>query len=77
MSEGEGGNANSSSTREDSSRQHKSLKTMAIVHDSNPSQVSSPTYQEWMVIQMKTDEADKQQEVGASSSPGGGTRCEV
>ncbi len=32
---------------------------MAIVHVSNPSQVSSPTRQEWMAIQMDTDKADK------------------
>ena len=63
MSEGEGGNANSSSAMEDSSSQCKSLKTTAIVHDSNP-QVSSPTYQERTVIHMETDEADKQQDWG-------------
>ncbi len=76
LAEGEGGNANCSSATEDSS-QHKFFKTMAIVHDSNPSQVSSPTNQERTVIQMDPDEADKRQELGASLSPGEGTRCGI
>ncbi len=66
-SDGEGDEATSSSDIEGSSSQNKPLKTTAIVHVSGSSQVSSPTRQkDQTVVLMDTDEADKQQELGAS-----------
>ncbi len=67
---GGGGEATSSSAIEDSSSRNKPLKTTAIVHVSGSSQPSSPTHQkDQTVVQIDTDEADKQRELGVSSGP--------
>ena len=71
---GKGGEATSSSAIEGSSSRDKPLKTTATVHVSGSSQPSSLTHdKEQTVIQMDTDEADKQWELGVSSGPGEGT----
>ncbi len=72
LAEGEGGNSNSSSAMEALSSQSQPVKTTAIVHVYNPTQVSSPAHQKETVIQMDTDEAQ-----GASSSTGKGMGCDV
>ena len=69
-SDGEGGEATSQSNIEESSSKRKPLQNTSLTHVSDPPQVSSPTqYKEQTVVQMDTDDADKQQELGASSGP--------
>ncbi len=73
-SDGEGGETTSSSAIEDSSSRNKLFKITATLHVSDSSQPSNPTRQkDHTVVQMDTDEADIQRELGASSDPGEGT----
>ena len=68
--EGEGGEANSSSAIEESSSERKSVQTTADIHNiDNSSKVSSQTQQkEQTVIQMDTDGVNGQKRGEASSS---------
>ena len=73
-SDGEGGEATTSSSSEDSSSGNQPPKTTATVHVSGSSQPSSPDrHKESTVVQMETDEAKNQRQLGASSGPGEGT----
>ncbi len=81
-SDGEGGETTSQSNIEESSSKGKSLQNTCSTrvsdptHVSDPSQASNPTRQEEQtVVQMDTDDADKQQELGASSGQGEDSRC--
>ncbi len=76
-SDGEGGETIPQSNIKESSSKGKSLQNTSSTrvsdptHVSDPSQASNPTRQEeQMVVQMDTDDADKQQELGASSGQG-------
>ena len=87
-SEGEGGEATSSSAIEESSSQRKPVQTTANVHNVDSSQVTSQTRQQEQtakeqttVVQMDMDEAKGQKQGAASSldeevSSGGNARSE-
>ncbi len=67
--EGEGGEANSSSVIKESSSQRKSVQTAADVHNVSLSQISSQVQQkEQTVIQMDTDKVVAQERGESSSS---------